>query len=667
MTVGKRTTVAALVVGLGLYVGLWLGAWQNYLPISALRVLIAFGLWLAPGWVMQQLVWKGAGITPSQRLAVSFGVSVALVGGAGFLATALQLSIVFVIGVLVGVGCIGAIALAARQGWQWKENIDWHITPSVAWMALPVAVSVLVVIWLTSRLAAVTDDLTFNGYLANAQFAEHLNWNEIFFGIHTVAPARFWLAYWTLTEALIAQTSGVHGLLLTQYYFSPVLACMGLGVTYALARAFDFSRALSMFAVTAETAALLLLTATDQVGLMFFNRLVEDRVVAVLLLIPIFAITVIAFIGQPTKARAFVMICGGAALVVTHPTIAGLGIGLIGLFALLDFLARRDGHATLIVLGLCALMLAVLLAQRFLQPAYTDKIVFGVDAGLLRQGQLRRIWEWNGSWYAVPLQTIAEIPYVWICAAAILALTQLKDSVTAHWLTVTTLLVVSVVLPFTAPLWSLAIPAAQLWRVPWIAPFGIAAAYLVKRIWERLAPHLSSKQFAAVSLCAPVVGLLLLGGAYGEMVVSRNQENLNTIRLPKLAQGDYRDLIALAPMLRGQLEQPAVLVGGDKWLNDRLPALTANVRLFAFRSARNMWQLGNLTLEQAHVRLADWRALTAEQTAIGQRQEILKRYQASWVVAEKGTGWVEDLLKHAPPTLTLRATQGKLNVYQVMR
>jgi hypothetical protein len=410
---------------------------------------------------------------------------------------------------------------------------------------------------------------------------------------------------------------------------------------------------------------MLLLTGTDQVGVMFFNRLVEDRVVAVLLLLPIFALVVTSYLKQPTNNRAFLAVLVGAALVLTHPTITGLAIGVIGLYAGMDFFARRNRRATLVVLGILALMLAVLLGLRALQPAYASKIVFGVDEELLRGGQLRRIVHWGQSLYAVPFKIVTEIPYAWTVLATLLAMMQLKTSFAARWLVSAMLILASVLVPFTAPLWSLAVPAAQLWRVAWIAPFGIAAAYLVARVGNRLAPRMRPRvNWSAVALVS-AMALILLGAAYGELAARGNLKSLHTIRLPKHAQGNYADLIALRPALDARLQQPAVVVGGDKWLNEHLPGVTANVRVISFRSTRNMWQLGNQTLEQAKARTHAFRRLTGKKADTATRLEILKRYNARWLVAEAGTEWVEKILENDPVRLTRVSQHGTLSLYEI--
>jgi len=310
-------------------------------------------------------------------------------------------------------------------------------------------------------------------------------------------------------------------------------------------------------------------------------------------------------------------------------------------------------------------MLLPLLGLRFLQPEFSDKIAFGVDEERLRAGQLRRIWNLNERFFGVPLQIAAGIPYVWTALAAIIGVTRFKASVAARWTIVTTVVIASVIFPLTGPLWTLAVPASQLWRVLWIAPFGIAGAFLLQFGLDWIAPRVRWERSRLELVVLPVLALLLLAGAYGNLMASGDWRNLHTLRLPKNARGDYADLVALGSVLGAQLAVPTVIVGGDKWLNDRLPALTGNARVFVMRSKRSMWELGNLTTKDAKERWQDWQALSDEDTDAAERYEILKERNVRYVLAAKGTKWVDELVAAEPARFEQVGSAGALKLWRV--
>lgn len=668
LTFPPRALFALLAVGLVAYIGLWFTGWQALVPVPALRVLIAFGLWLFPGWVIQQLVWHGDDVTTSQRLTQSFALAVALAACAGLLATVLHLSLNFVVGILAGVGSLGAIGLAARRNWDLRRafsvHLAGHLTPAHVWMVLPFALTCLLVISLTSRLAMLGDDLSFNAYIVNWQYGERFDWNQVFFDLPGLATSRFWVAYWTLSEALIARTGGIHAYQLVQSYFSPLLALTALGAAYALARAFGQSRAVSSFVVTAQAAGLLLLTKNDQAGINFFNRLAEDKVVAFFILLPALVIAATSFSKQSTVARLWLLLGAALALLFTHPTVTGVGIGSVGLLALVNFLFTRQGRplvGTWLVLGLG---LAALVAVRSLDSGYLSKLAFDVDEEIMRGAQLHRVIEWTDALAGMNPRILFEIPYVGLAVAALLALAQLKSNLMARWILVTTLVIISVIVPFTAWGWSRAMPIAQLYRVAWIAPFGLGAALIVTMLWNWLVSRTRRRPILGVQVVFPSIALLLLVAASGSLLVNPERNNLEAFHLSKNGQRDYTDLIALRPIVDAQLSQPAVFVGGDKWLNERMPSLTVNLRVFMFRSVLNMWRLGGLSREDAQARTKAWRTLTDKKTPTAQRLEILRTYNVAYIISNQGTAWVDGLVREEPQRIQLISQQGKLQLYR---
>jgi hypothetical protein len=657
----RRWLIVALIVGLGLYVGLAWGSWQAYMPNSWLRLGAAWLLWLAPGLLLQQLLWRD--ISVSQRAITGFGIAVALGGFLGLIATALHLALWFVIGGFTVMTIVCALLLAARARWNWRprwrvEFSLWHIL-----MSVPVLLACLIVVRLTMGLDVSGDDLTHNAYLLNWQSAAHYDWNEIIFGIAPAAPSRFWLAYWPLNQALFAQWSGLHGVELAQLYLTPFLALTALLATYALARALNLARAASSFALCAQTAALLSLVAQDQAGAIFFNRLVEDKAVAAFILVPLFALAVAAYSKQPTRGRMGLLWFLGAALVLTHPTITGIAAAAAGLFVLFNYLAERNLRVTIQLFIVLIALIAIPLGFRIFDVSYVQKIPFNAEA-LQRQGQIRRVLEWNAWLYAIHPQLVAGLPFFWTLVAATFSFLQLKRSYAARWICASMLVVLSALLPVTAWAWGLALGTSQIWRIVWFTPFGIAAAYLLIRFFDwRKARASAARHIERIAYPTLATGILIL--ALVPALRGANDSLFEALQPPNAARANVTDLIALKPILDANLDETTVMVGGDRRLNDLLPSVTTKGRVFAFRTKLGMWKLSVLDWAEAVERWNALRKLIAKNSTLAERMAVLKAYNVKVLVARQNSEWVNQLIQAEPERLQLFASSGRLRAYQV--
>ena len=661
-----RWLIALVVSGLILYLGMVWSAWQPLVSSEWLRLGAAWLIFLAPGLLLQQLLWRD--ISVSQRVSVGLGVAVALGATFGLAATALHFALWFVMGALaiVTVGC--TLLLAARGHWRMQQR--WHIQFSLAqcFILLPLALSVLVVARLTYGLVLNTDDLTYTAYVTQWLEAPQFDWQEIPLGVPQLAASRLWLVYWTLNQALLGKWSGLHIFELTRWYLAPFLGMFGLLATYALARAFGFSRAISSVVVALQVAALVWLSETDQAGLVFFNRLIEDKVFAAFVLIPVFVITVTAFLKQQTRGRLILVALVGVGLMLTHPTIIAVGIAAVALYTLFTGIATRGWRGLVVLSVVFVLTLSVPLAIRVLDTSYTEKIPFDAET-LQRTDQLRRVLQLDNGLYAVHPSLYWGVPFFWTLVGAFASLLEWKTSYAARWIVAASVVVASAVNPLTAWTWGIAIGSSQQWRVLWIAPFGLAAAQLVVLSSQRVLKLIrrnASPEMSRVAL-ATFSSMILLGALFF-LVAGVNDIPLQALRAPQEARSmSYARLLAFKPELDARLREPTNIVGGDRWVNERLPGLSANARVFAFRSELNMWQLSNLEWEDAVARWEAWETILIDSSTAAQRLAVLRKYRVRYIVAEPNTAWVHDLAAFAPSQVRAVRTSGAMEMYQVRR
>ena len=666
LRLNARSMTLALIVLLGLFLWLAWGEWQSFVESAWLRLAIAFFVFLAPGIALQQLLWRGADVSFSQRVVAGFGAAVGLTGVLGLLATALHLAMAFVIAGLSVVLILCTLVWAARHGWQWQGRKQLEIRAVSILLFVPALVACALVARLTLRLVIEGDDLTYNAYVAHWLEAAHWDWQEIFFDAERLVSSRFWLAYWTLDEALLARWSGVPGLELTRVYLAPFLGVLALAATYALARSLEFSRAWSSFSLTLQAAALLMLTGMNQPGLVLLNRQVEDKVVTAFILAPLFVCVVTAFLKHHTPGRLGLAALIGAGLVLTHPTLMAITAAAVAAYVVFYGFAKREWRAPAMIALVLILMMLAPLGIRFLDVAYAAKIPFDVSA-LPRSAQAERLLTWNETFFMVNPQIVWGLPFVWVGLAGLGAAFQWRDSHTARWLVTCALILLSVINPLTAPLWGITISAIHVWRVVWILPFGIAAAFLAalmgKYVLRRTGQQWSEWQRGAAIAAFALVCLL---AALWWMWDSDKAQAVYALQTNARQESDYANLLALKPDLDAQLQQPTMLIGGNMWLNDRLPGISANVRVPAFRSALNMWLLSSIELEEARTRFQTLRNLYKSRLSVSERLAFLDTYQIHWIVAKERTPWLNELVAAAPKRFQQIETRSNLKLYRVL-
>jgi hypothetical protein len=666
LSLTARGMTLVLIVLLGLFLWLAWGEWQGFVESAWVRLAIAFSVFLVPGFAVQQLLWRGADVSFSQRVVAGFGAAVGLTGVLGLLATALHVAMAFVIAGLSAVLILCVLGWAVRQGWQWQWRKQLEIRAVSILLFVPALVACALVARLTLRLVIEGDDLTYTAYVAHWLEAAHWDWQEIFFDAERLASSRFWLAYWTLDEALLARWSGVPAMELTRVYLAPFLGVSALAATYALARGLEFSRAWSSFSLTLQAAALLMLTGVNQPGLVWLNRQGEDKVVAAFLMAPLFVCVVTAFLKRHTLGRFCLATLIGAGLVLTHPTLMAITAVAVAVYVLLYGLAKREWRAPARMGLVLVLMMLAPLGIRLLDVTFTAKIPFDVGA-LPRSAQAERLLTWNEIFFVVNPQIVWGLPFAWVGLAGCVAAFQWRRRHVARWLVTGALILLSVINPLTAPLWGSAVSAIHVWRVVWILPFGIAAAFLVAAVGNfflrRAGQQWSEWQRGAAIAAFALVCLL---GVLWWMWESENFQAVNALHTNARQQLDYADLMALKPDLDAQLRQPTMLLGGNMWLNDRLPGVSANARVPAFRSALNMWLLSSIELEEARTRFQTLRNLYKVRLSVSERLAFLDTFAIRFVIAKERTLWLDELVAAAPTRFQHIETRGALKLYRVL-
>lgn len=657
------------VVGLAaalVWLALWTLPWADWFAaLPYLRVLLAFGMWLLPGWGIARLLWQEGAVGAAHKITLAFAVSMTLTALLGLTARAVQGALPFVIGSYISIGAVTLILWA--PSWRAPRASALRVDASAIVTYLPLFAALALVAALTYGSQIYADDYTYNAYLLQFQKAPTFTLQDIFFNLDQPSAARFWLMFYPLVQAFLAEVSQVHFLDLTLRYLSPLLAMGALLAVYALARTLGLAARLAVFAVVVQLAAYLLLTHAKHLGLVFFDQLNEDKALAAFFLTPVFWFTLVQFLGTPTRRGLLLLVVVGLGLALTHPTIAGAACLIAGLYALLEQAHAREWKPLAQVGGALALVMALPFAMRFVDNTYSHKLNFELVAQTLRPDQEARLWTIDGrQFYGIAPGLVTNLPFLLAAVSGILALVYVRREKCARFLTAALAIVLIAILPLTGWLIGLAVTPAHLWRVLWLTPFGLCGAFLAlivgRAAHARFGSRLTGSPMRLAALTA-FASLVILGGAFGYLWLQPAADQPAALVRDPRQQERYADYVQLSAQLDKQLTAPAVFVGTTQELNRILPSLSIFAKVVAFRDDTNMRMIGNLDDAEVAARQAAWRTMTKQDTPASERLDAFAAYQVRYILATDGTAWLNDLRAANPARFQLIAQAGNLRIY----
>jgi hypothetical protein len=252
--------------------------------------------------------------------------------------------------------------------------------------------------------------------------------------------------------------------------------------------------------------------------------------------------------------------------------------------------------------------------------------------------------------YAVAPHVYRPLPFLLVAAAGLWGLVRLRRAPVHRHVVAAAVVILSVIVPYTAFILGRGITPFHLWRVLWFAPFGLAAAALLTPLQER------ARRSPAASVVLPwaACALLLLGVGLRWRTLSAR---LDSLRLPPRwdsalydvgprgqlgARVDYAVLSEMGATLSAL--PPNTVVAGDAQTNDLIPCLSARARPFFFRNPTSTSLTGGFGKDESQARYRDWRALLADDTELEERLSVASRYRVHAVlVGTPGADWAANV------------------------
>lgn len=649
----------ARVLLLVLWTCFWFLPWQGLLASAAwLRVLFSYAAFLIPG-ILIAAILLPRGIDPSDALTLGLVISIAVTGLLGLAAKLLQFSISFVGD---GLYVCGAAALLLTQPTvsipkNWRQPRVWKWTAII-----PLALGLVVVARLTLGNVLGGDDGVYNAYLTHFVDAPRIDFGDIFFQLNRPAPVRYAIDMWMMSEAVLSKWSNLHALQFTFLYIAPLMAVTSVIAMYKLARALNLSSQAAAWASALQVVCLLWLLEPSLAGATFFNRLSNDKVAAAFVVAPIFLRAALGWLNAPQWRTFLLASFCAAGLVLTHPTIFGFTCGILGLYGVFEWVLNRKPLRPLVALGgMLVLLMIVPALFRLFPGSWTMLYAFTPDEELAGGTAAARLTQWNGFLYGLDPQLVLDVPFGIALAACAAALTRLRSSPVARYILAAGIFVMLAVLPLTAWLLGIVFTPFQLWRIPWLMPFGICAVLLGSALRDWFAPRLPRMLFTPGLAALGVVVLVVATAAW----VNFSQSNrLDALKLKPGWTQRYDPLVEIGHALDAELQGTNVVLGTDIKTNDALPGLSAKARIIAYHRVSGTLTMGLMDEAEAQQRWQAWQALTAPQTTSAERRRLLAAYQVHYILARGNVPWLQTLSTTASGLVPLKRA-GAYTLYEL--
>jgi hypothetical protein len=673
----KRPLVATLAVAA--WAGAWALPWQGLLDfVPSLRSALALVLFGVPGFCVYVLLDDGRRASAAARLPGGLLLSVTVTGALGFAGSVAGLPTAIVDAGLWSAGALGLGLLAMRGELRIPR---WRGGRPRALDALALAVVMLTAARLCLAPAMGADDMTYVARMTWFQQSPTLSFRGIVFGGEQLISPRDWLAFWPLCEAVIGSLGDVHGVQLTTLYLGPLLAPLAVLAVADLARALGLSRRFAVAAAALQVTILLLLHTRDQPGRHFFERLTEDKFLALYVLAPA-VVRLVTDVLRGANARTLSALAAGwlgGALV--HPTSLGILFLVVAAYAALEWIAVR-GRAALLVLAVVVPITTAAAAVRFVPTPSRPQVYFDVEEAAqkndMRGARARRVdMLEQGRFYGVGTSSAPPVARLLGALVLVAALLRARRERVARYVAAGFGIAALAIMPYTGWVLGRLLTPFHLWRILTAVPFGIGAAFVL-RLAGSLGARAPEGLVARAAPAGPVLAVVLLLATVGYAAANERVFRLTSLRLPDgwselldaRAKFDRRrlrfhhaDLVAIARALDAAIDRKAVVLG-DAEVNNLIPSLSAKAVLVAFRSPAQTAMHAGIDREEARARWKAYQQVTLGRTTPEATVRYLREHDVRFVLTAADADWFTSIPHEVLPRERI-AEAGFLRLYRL--
>ena len=614
-----------------------------------IRLGISVLILIIPGFMLSLLL-VGRRLTIPAHITSGLAISIFTVGLFGLLGRKFHLPFTFIkiTFMLFGLVCLllsTRFSLSGKQFYKQKKNSITTVVILLFTMIIGFAI--------TLKGGLELDDFSYMGYLTTWQHSQALDFKDVFFGLDDVGQIRFWLAMLPMSQALLSEISGIHGLLLIGYYLEPVLVVLAILAAYNLYDGFLHAKERAALALLLHFTILLL----SEPGDLFFHHLTQDKAFAAFILAPTFFLAARCFLGSFTLRCSIYFLLIGFSLTLTHPIMLAYSVFTIALYTIIVTRMAKDNKKLGVVLALLVVIIFPVGLLRFISIPWVSRYIFGLETTLQQPGSFdfesasnsRDVQELVSNIEGTPFygfnpHRIQFVPptgvetglwifiswtYLYILILGLVwSLFNLKRNNVAPFIFAVSLPILLALIPYTGWLMGYFVSARMLWRAPWLYPVGLTTAVLAvelfKVIEHRMLASRKSKvhiEFVGRILISLLCLKLFLGHPViksdGKMSLLPHRENY-TARLADLSNlGDYLEV---------NVEKPSIFLAPQD-LMYYLPGLSSKAKVVFFRAERfNLRPIDEQQLESVFS--------NNKRTSMAQRMEILVEHNVQYILVK---------------------------------
>lgn len=589
-------SLVGILIWLGLMVSLNSGLWQPDNPWLATILSLATGL-LLPGyllgrWVRLNYTWPWIA-----QLAAAFLLGLGVLNGIAVLAQALQLGLNHVRWLMIGVTLLLALpvllqpfkgsgrkTLADVRPDKFDKPVRSTSHPLLSGFTILLLATTL---WLFISTASTASFFDNQFYLAFIRHFQQDNLNPHYWPVQneegmteaTVARASF--NGWWIVKAFLNETSGVD---LQDWYARTFVFCLlliALAATYTLTYTLSKQSRTAILSVALQLViALSSLNSHEWLGRGFFDRLIEDKFLVVLVLLPT-ATSLLWYVWIDGNRKAWpLLLLAGSALVFTHPLGIGQWLLVVGGFG--GAAAWRSWRQSGVIgsrrMWLIGSGVVLLLAVPFMQSLLHGQLggyTLPVNATQIVQERTRLVvlsQSW-GLYMAHPHLMAHPLTLLSLPLALWLWWRKRQNAAATFLFTATFFPLFIIYNPLTASFLGGLITPTLLYRLAWVLPVATVLAFGLEGISLKVPDWLTGERFLVLGACG--VALPLYGYVYDGVRL------LQELKLDDRTIAEHELLTQMA-----QVVTPGdVIVAPREW-NEMIPAYTSQARLLTFHLAQ---------------------------------------------------------------------------------
>ncbi|MGJ3237340.1 MAG: hypothetical protein ACFE0Q_01410 [Anaerolineae bacterium] len=655
----NRVKYPHVILALALWSLFFLFNWQDLLIHSSIRLMLSYGIFIAPGTLLSALIYRKNrySVNLFRDIPVGFAISISFVSLVGFTSILAGFSFEFVkasfslFSLLVFLYVAFICPPFNLKISQLKHIFRTEKTLSYLVIIINIIAFILFLFLVLQKntlnsgsvstfgnFAGYMDNYLYHAYVMDFIDAEQLSFGEKIFNSGHLPANRLWLQTWPMSQAILIDMADTN-ILSIYFYQQLIILCIGYLGVWGLARTLGLDHTYSALAATLQFVIMLSLQFEYQPGGLVIFRINEDKFFYIFVLAPITFLTLLLFASHRNWRSYMSYLAIVISSILIHPAAPMVLAIIISIFLLFNFLkGEKNWRFAFQILIPWFLLGSVLIVLRLLNTDIaslsTPSAIDQMSPELYERNMYRMniiqgtpfIGVSSNIWFDMPflLYYIISVFCLWIFRNKDVIVKFLLAQIVLHLL---------LIIPYTGWLLGILLTPYQLWRYMGYAPLGITFAFGLYGILKYFQSNALKTLLLTVFSFGVIAYVVIFGGI-------RNQDIDSVLR--GLSSGSispretrFEALSALGDFLDEHIddnELPALVLAYNSHLSNQIPTISSKAIPYFFRGISSMARQATLSEEEAQERVEVYRAVFAENTPISTRIELIQYIQPDYLL-----------------------------------